>query len=88
MSAEAASELQQNLENKPKSTFYLTDAIDIDEGVDLRNSSVEQEPAPVLPVRNVAVRPQSSPPPIPVDANQNLGKQSESDISSQKLINT
>lgn len=74
MSAEAASELQQNLENKPKSTFYLTDAIDIDEGVDLRNSSAERDPAPVLPERNVTVRPQSSPPPLPVDANQNLGK--------------
>lgn len=59
MNPENASEITNNL-NKPRSTFYLTDTIVID------NNAVEDKKA-VSPVSNnkVLTRPQSPPPPAP-----------------------
>lgn len=74
MTAETANELTQNL-SKPRSTFYLTEAInaDVDDKGEL--GSGNDSGFPSSPVhrnsRTSLTRPQSPPPPIPT---QNIGK--------------
>lgn len=64
MSTESANELTQNL-NKPKSTFYLTETIDVD-GC---NENLEKNKENVSPKtsKSVVVRPQNPPPPAPLN---------------------
>ncbi|KAK5645320.1 hypothetical protein RI129_006620 [Pyrocoelia pectoralis] len=66
----------QNLGNKMKSTFYLTDPIDVDNNQTDTLKPKEAVTTSVSPVtlRNSksCQRPHSPPPPIPVDANQNI----------------
>jgi neuronal guanine nucleotide exchange factor len=65
LSAESASELTTNLDNKPKSTFYLTGDIDIDNNESERDSGASL--SPVQRNSKVIMRPQSPPPPVPVN---------------------
>lgn len=68
LSAESASELTTNLGNKPTSTFYLTETIDVDDVEKAEeacpDSGVSLSPIPKRNVKNI-VRPQSPPPPAP-----------------------
>lgn len=70
-------DLSQNLENKPKSTFYITEIIDPDanNGEQVKNeSSAVTKTSSRRQSRTMCQRPQSPPPPIPVDASQTIGK--------------
>lgn len=64
LSAESAAELNTNLDNKPKSTFYLTEEIDVDKNESERDSGASL--SPVQRNSKVIVRPHSPPPPAPV----------------------
>lgn len=74
MTAETANELTQNL-SKPKSTFYLTETINVDSDEKGELGSGNDSGFPSSPVhrnsRTSLTRPHSPPPPIP---NQNIGK--------------
>lgn len=75
LSPESANELTQNLGNKPNSTFYITETINIDSESKEELSSGNDSGLPSSPVqkssRSSLARPQSPPPPIPV---QNIGE--------------
>ncbi|KAF5272139.1 hypothetical protein FQA39_LY01221 [Lamprigera yunnana] len=76
INSESACEITQHLENKPKSTFYLADPINTDSHEltkpkpDVINNSVS--PSQIRHSKSLYQRPQSPPPPVPVDANQNI----------------
>lgn len=82
MSAELASELTQSLGGeKPKSMFYLTESIDVDDGEEAvvgGGGDGDDSGLPASPVQRSSgggnsrvVRPSSPPPPVPL---QNVGK--------------
>lgn len=77
INVEPSNDTTQTLPNKPKSTFYLTDTIEVDSNSEVPKPKVEisNSVSPII-LRNpkISQRPQSPPPPIPVDANQNIGK--------------
>uniref|UniRef100_A0A1Y1JXM7 DH domain-containing protein n=1 Tax=Photinus pyralis TaxID=7054 RepID=A0A1Y1JXM7_PHOPY len=71
-----STECIQTLGNKMKSTFYLTDPIEVDNN---QTDALKSKAAITTSVSPVALRhskscqrPQSPPPPVPVDANQNV----------------
>lgn len=89
MTVETANELTQNL-NKPKSTFYLTEAINVDVEDKGELGSGNDSGFPSSPVhrnsRTSLTRPHSPPPPIPT---QNAGKEIKFRIfCNLKLSNT
>ncbi|CAH0556152.1 unnamed protein product [Brassicogethes aeneus] len=67
MSADSATELTSNL-NKPKSTFYLTETINVDD-IDTAEEANPDSGVSLSPLPNAKgrplVRPQSPPPPVP-----------------------
>ncbi|XP_022916174.2 rho guanine nucleotide exchange factor 5 [Onthophagus taurus] len=74
LSAESASELTQEL-NKPKSTFYLTDTIDVDNEQEKVCDKSKASVSPSVPVKNKTpksspIRPMVPPPPLPTIQNQ------------------
>ncbi|KAK4876428.1 hypothetical protein RN001_012850 [Aquatica leii] len=81
ISTESANEITQSLGNKTKSTFYLTDPIDVDGQMDVTKSKGDSINSSVSPSllrhsKSFPQRPQSPPPPVPVDANQNIDSNS------------
>lgn len=72
LSAESACELTQSL-GKTKSTFYLTETIDIDTEDKTEDNSRNDSGLPSSPVQknrsSILVRPNSPPPPIPTQNN-------------------
>ncbi|RZC38474.1 uncharacterized protein BDFB_001401, partial [Asbolus verrucosus] len=62
LSAETANEITTSLDNKPKSTFYLTEDIDIDKNESERDSGASTSP---IQRNSKIIRPQSPPPPVP-----------------------
>lgn len=78
ISAESASELTQSLGNKPTSMFYLTETVDID--ADVSNDS--GLPSSPIQRNNRVVRPQSPPPPVPLQ----IGKCTEKSCLNAMLV--
>lgn len=69
----STNEFTHSLSHKPKSTFYLTDTIDIDNQKEQKEKEELKSSLSPIVLRNPKVlsqRPQSPPPPIPTELNQ------------------
>lgn len=79
LSAESASELTSTLNGSSKSTFYLTETIDVDR-VEAHNDSSDKSLSPVLrQSRSPLMRPRSPPPPAPSMSQSDLRKSTRKD---------
>lgn len=67
LSQESANELTSNLDHKPRSTFYLTGEIDIDKNDTESERDSGASLSPVQKPSRAIMRPQSPPPPAPIE---------------------